>query len=253
MKTMKKRSLLAFGGLAMVMNAGVASSSTTNASAIIDWSTFTITGYSLGPASAPSYILSGQNSDATSSISDWVNWSSNVSNTGSSFAASTEGMGPGNGSASAYRTANLTITGSGFLAISAHYILNAAINGFGCADADCSDHNSANASVAFSLENFSSNVEHAAFSEANIGLGNSWDWPYSGLTLDQREGTLFVSVLVNNGDILNFSSLVSAEARQMAENGGAPSSVPVPAAMWLFGSALLGVVGFSRRRQTVAG
>jgi hypothetical protein len=30
------------------------------------------------------------------------------------------------------------------------------------------------------------------------------------------------------------------------------SSVPVPAAAWLFGSALMGLVGFSRRKSSVA-
>ena len=30
-----------------------------------------------------------------------------------------------------------------------------------------------------------------------------------------------------------------------------PSAVPVPAAIWLFGTALIGLVGFSKRRKTV--
>ncbi|MGZ4960387.1 MAG: hypothetical protein ACXV7J_14120 [Methylomonas sp.] len=249
MKNLKKQSLLAFGGLAMVINAGAASSSTTHASAIIDWSTFNITGYPLGPGAAPTYVLSGQSSNATSSISDWVNWTSNVTNTGSLFAVSTEGTGVGNGSAAADRTANLTITGNGFLTISAHYILNAAINGVGCTDYFCSDQNSASASASFSLTNYSSKGAHSALSEASIGLGNSWDWPYSGLISDQHQGTLFVSVLVNNGDTLNFSSFVSADARQVVV--GPVSSVPVPSAMWLFGSALLGMVGLRLQKRGV--
>jgi hypothetical protein len=32
----------------------------------------------------------------------------------------------------------------------------------------------------------------------------------------------------------------------------APSAVPVPAAVWMFGSGLLGLVGFSRRKAAVA-
>lgn len=287
MTNLKKRSLLAIGGLAMVMNAGAASSSTTNASAIIDWSTFAITGYSLGPASVPTYTLSGQASNTSSSISDWVNWSSNVSNNGSSFGASTEGTGAGYGNASAIRAANLAISGSGFLVISANYILNAAINGIGCAEFYCYDQNSANASVGFSLTNASSSGSHSSSSQAAISLGNSWNWPYSDLTFDQKEGALSVGVIVNDGDILNFSSEVSAAAHEVAadsaNNGGGSiilnpgwdpvdfpiiwgsgnvmvnvpanfelTAVPVPAAIWLFGSALLGFVGLGRQKRVVA-
>ena len=32
-----------------------------------------------------------------------------------------------------------------------------------------------------------------------------------------------------------------------------PSPIPVPAAIWLFGSGLLGLLGLSRRRQKTAG
>lgn len=288
MTNLKKRSLLAIGGLAMVMNAGAASSSTTNASAIIDWSTFAITGYSLGPASAPTYTLSGQASNTSSSISDWVNWSSNVSNNGSSFGASTEGTGAGYGNASAIRAANLAISGSGFLVISANYILNAAINGIGCAEFYCYDQNSANASTSLSLTNYSSGASHLSSSQASISLGSSWWYdPASSLTYDHKEGTLSVGLIVNDGDILNFSSEVSAAANEVAadsaNNGGGSiilnpgwdpvdfpiiwgsgnvmvnvpanfelTAVPVPAAIWLFGSALLGFVGLGRQKRVVA-
>lgn len=33
------------------------------------------------------------------------------------------------------------------------------------------------------------------------------------------------------------------------QNAGSPSAVPVPAAVWLFGSALMGLVGVSRRKK----
>lgn len=277
MKNLKKRSLLAIGGLAMIVNAGAASSSTTQASAIIDWSTFAITGYALGPASAPTYALSGQASNTSSSISDWVSWSSNVSNTGSSFGASTDGTGAGNGSASAQRNANLAISGSGFLVISANYILNAAINGISdTCSYYCYDQNSANASASFNLTNNSSSGSHSSSSLAGINLGNSWNWgsPNSDLTSDQKEGTLSVGVIVNDGDILNFSSAVSASAHEVAANSANDGSssitwgsgnvmvnvpanfeltaVPVPAAIWLFGSALLGFVGLGRQRRVGA-
>jgi hypothetical protein len=275
MKNLRKQSLVAIGGLAMIMNAGAASSSTTHAFASIDWSTFSITGFGLGSASAPSYSLTGQGSNTSSNISDWVKWRSDVANTGSLFGVSTEGTGAGSGSASAQRNARLAISGSGFLVISADYLLSAAINGISCTDYYCYDQNSASASVGFSLSNYSSNGSHSSVSQPGISLGNSWNSPNSGLTADRKEGVLSVGVIVNDGDILNFSSVVSAFAHDTGVNsadsgfgsmtGGAGftlvnfpypnvqiAAVPVPAAVWLFGSALLGVVGLGRQKRVLA-
>jgi len=39
------------------------------------------------------------------------------------------------------------------------------------------------------------------------------------------------------------------EIRELAFNGEIPSAVPVPAAIWLFGTALIGLVGFGKRRK----
>lgn len=267
MKNLKKQSLLIVGGLVMMMNAGAAISSTTHASALIDWSTFAITGYALGENSAPTYTLAGYDSSTTSSISDWVNWSSNVSNTGSSFGATTEGTGAGTGNANAQRDASLTISGTGFLLISADYLLSAAINGTGCNDYYCYDLNSASAGISFNLTNMSASGSHSSASQAGISLGSFWGYPNSDLTSDQKEGTLRVGVIVNDGDILNFSSAVYAFAHEVVsvpnDNGSGTTlvnspypdieitAVPVPAAIWLFASALFGLAGLSRKRAAI--
>ena len=39
------------------------------------------------------------------------------------------------------------------------------------------------------------------------------------------------------------------EIREVAFNGEIPSAVPVPAAIWLFGTALIGLVGFGKQRK----
>jgi hypothetical protein len=293
MKNLKKQTLAVIGGLTMIMNAGAALSSTTNASAIIDWSTFAITGYGLGSNAAPTYTLSGQSSNTSSSESDWLNWSSDTLNNSHSFGASTTGTAGGSGSASASRSANLNISGTGFLVISADYAINAAINENG---GYSNNPNSANASVSFNLSNYSSlNTSGSSAAQANISLVNNQWWNYGNpnLTSDQKQGVLSVGVIVHDGDLLNFSSAVSATAYDnglgtvilppvifppvifggsggsISLSGGtisvlahtplifntphisAISAVPVPAAMWLFSSALVGLIGLGRHRKAV--
>ena len=222
-------------GLMMIMNAETALSSTIQASAIIDWSTFTITGYGLGSNAAPSYTLNAQSSNASSSVSDKVNWNSNTSNNSNSFSVSTDGTGAGFGSANATRSANINIAGNGFLVLSANYSIKAAI----------SDpyYNSADASVNFVLSNSISSFTSS--SQDNITLGMPWLPGNSTLTSDQKEGKLTLAFMVNNREMLNFSSAVSVNAHDFA--------VPVPAALWLFSSALVGLVGLGRPGKAVIG
>lgn len=249
---MKKQALAVIGGLAMAMNAGAAFSSTTHALAEIDWSTFSISGYGIGANAAPSYTLQTLGSTTSSNTSDWINWSSDISNNGNSFAAMTEGNGIGNGDASAQRNAKLTIFGSGFLLISANYTLSAALNGAGCETEDCPDANRSSAFVSFDLSNTNSqNSQHTSYSKADLALTNyPWETP---VTSHEKTGTLTVGVLVNNGDILNFSSMVSAAALQNYNlvDDIDVQPVPVPAAAWLFGFGLAGVMGLGRKNQGV--
>ena len=296
MKKFKKQTLIVISGLTMLVSAGTALSSTTSAAATIDWSTFAITGYGLGLNAAPSYTLNGQNSNTSSSVSDWVNWSGNTSNNSRSFSASTEGTGAGSGSASASRNANINILGTGFLVLSANYAINAAINENNNGGSYYNyDYNSASASVNFNLSNNSSISSGTSSSQANISLGSPWWYGNSTLTADQKQGTLAVGVMVNNGDVLNFSSAVSANAHEINSiifnpitfSGGDSglimtaidpgfynpgvlynydfvatfdppvlatlTAVPVPAALWLFSTALVGLVGLGRPKKAVIG
>ena len=91
------------------------------------------------------------------------------------------------------------------------------------------------------------------------GTGNSLlifqDGVFSSLEfLDFGDGLLFMSITVAGFDILGIDSDNLFGSLTYAEDGGAdgPNPVPVPAAVWLFGSALLGLVGFNRRKPAVA-
>lgn len=239
-------------GLGLGLQSGIALSSTSFARAEIDWSTFTISTFALGNQPLPSYSLNGQSSSANSFISNWLTWGAATSNSGSLFSASTEGTGQGNGSASIQRNATISVSGSGFLAITANYSLGAAINGIQVCDWYCYSSNTADALVSFNLSNNSTTGgSHSSYAKQEISLGNNYWW--NGLTSDGRTGQLAVGVIVNEGDVLNFTSLVSASANEIAPYFyiGNVAPVPVPSAIWLFASGLLGAMGLSRSRKAV--
>lgn len=267
MKNFKRQSAI-IGGLLMAMNTGAAWSSTTYATALIDWSSLRVR--TLGFEGNPTYTLTSLNStaNANSNAADWQSWEALTSTRGKLLGASTSGDGVGSGSALANRSASLTISGNGFLMIAAKYSVSAAINGITCQDYYCFDQNAANASVGFDLVNASSAGNNQSHAMHSVNLGG-----YSGspLTTDKQEGVLSVGVMVNNGDILNFSSSVAASAREILSSpienpiGGSVNTlvnfpysitltaVPLPGAVWLFGSALLGLLGLGRqRRQSIA-
>ncbi len=250
MHTIKKQALGVLAGLTLLLNAGQAMSATTYATAEIDWSTFTINSYGLGAAEAPGYYLSGSSSNANSSVSDWLSWSADTANNASSFFASTSGNDWGNGSAQASRSAEIHVDGSGFLTISANYSITAGISSISTCDFDCFTPNAANASASFSLTNNSSSGTHSSQIQKNINLGGYW-WENNnfGLTSAEQSGILTVGVLVNSGDILNFSSSVSVFARDVGYFSKADvAPVPVPAAVWLFSAGLMGMLGIGRRK-----
>ena len=116
------------------------------------------------------------------------------------------------------------------------------------------------------------NVSSSDFSQLNIGQnfsvgGLAYDGQYRMmLETDTNEAggaEIFLASFDNYADLLS-GSLSSSDFSQLNigqnfsvggltsnfadENPGIPP-VPVPAAVWLFGSALIGLLGFSRRRK----
>ncbi len=243
MKNFQKKTLVVISGLTMLMNAGTALSSTTSAAATINWSTFAITGYGLGLNAAPSFTLIGQNSHTQSNTSDWINWNSNTSNNSSSFSASTDGTGAGSGFANTTRSAIINVAGTGTLVLSANYSINAAI----------SDpyNNLANASVNFFLSNSINSFTLSSQDSINLGFTGL---PGNPTLTSDKSGILSLAFMVYSGEVLNFSSTVSANANDYSISTPILSilkAVPVPAALWLFSSALVGLVGLGRLRKSV--
>ncbi|MEJ1297462.1 MAG: hypothetical protein RPU64_07730 [Candidatus Sedimenticola sp. (ex Thyasira tokunagai)] len=99
------------------------------------------------------------------------------------------------------------------------------------------------ASITFSLEDTFSGIYMADFTSINLTVGSVYSLvasvvdssPYWGL----RGGTALDGGEAVYGGITN-----TVEDMQISVDG--VSAVPVPAAVWLFGSALLGFIGFSR-------
>ena len=243
MKKFKKQTLVVISGLTMLMSAGTALSSTTSAAATINWNTFAITGYGLGADVAPSYTLIGQSANTSSNVSDWVNWNSNTYNNSSSFSASTDGTGVGFGSADATRNATINVVGNGFLVLSANYYINAAISD--------PNYNLANASVDFVLHDYNNYTNSfTSSSQDSINLGTFGN---PATTSSYKYGTLSLSFKVYDGEVLNFSSSVSAHAQDYNSIPATLTAVPVPAALWLFSSALVGLVGLGRPRKAAMG
>ncbi|MCQ8181982.1 VPLPA-CTERM sorting domain-containing protein [Methylomonas sp. SURF-1] len=279
MRTITKTSLAIIGGLALAANAGAAWSSPTQATALIDWSSLTIKTVGLGDV-APTYTLSGLGGNSNSNTSDWLRWSSDTSTSGNVFGAGVGGSGQGNGAAGAQRSANFTISGSGFLMLSANYSLSGEITGINCYEYySCYNANTANASVSFDLSNVSAGgaQSHQSHSAQSLSLGNYWQSP---LTSDSKQGVLSVGVIVNNGDVVSFSAAVAVWAADTSSGqaqlpgGGSVvlsngygsvtttlvnpplhfqlTAVPLPASASLLGTALVGLLGLGRKRQSLA-
>jgi hypothetical protein len=80
----------------------------------------------------------------------------------------------------------------------------------------------------------------------SLDQGVTWDWEDIGgqivgaaldLNVDWMTKTLDYTILPNQADVQIYLSSMTV------------SPVPVPAAVWLFGTAMIGLVGFSKRRK----
>ena len=66
--------------------------------------------------------------------------------------------------------------------------------------------------------------------------------------LGNDDGLLSYSVAV--GDSANVTDQAVDAGGLAATSSFAPAVIPVPAALWLFGSGLLGLVGIAKRKKT---
>ncbi len=80
---------------------------------------------------------------------------------------------------------------------------------------------------------------------SNFSLGGPW--PYYG-GLDKKNGQWITWGPWGGGGGLAFDGHIYALSQEIT----VPSAVPVPAAIWLFGSGILGLIGFSRRKKAAA-
>ncbi|MDO8844991.1 hypothetical protein [Methylicorpusculum sp.] len=234
--SLQKSVLSAIGGLALLFNTGTALSAS-SASASIDWSTFTIAtlgldGYSFSDEWTNVYADAWPNSDWNwaddwiSPISASVQGASAVADASQLFASADSS--DGFSYASTTRGATFEVVGAGWLLFSADYVISAAKDGH--------PDDYADASVSFWAYIDSQNGGESSSSYSSVSVG---DWLGSA-NESSKSKKLGLALLVNEGDIIHFNAYASAYA----------SNVPVPAAVWFFGSALVGLISYGRRKTT---
>lgn len=221
--SLQKSVLSAVGGLALLFNTGTALSAS-SASAWIDWNTFEITAVDLG-SGAPSYSLLGEwTSGASSSLPEL-----NAVADGSQLLVSAPTSNSwSNDYGSAYRTATFEVNGYGLLLFTADYAISAAIDGH--------PDDNAYAEVKFGAGYDSPNAYDFINAKSYFFLEG---WRSSADQISKSK-TLALALLVNGKDIISFR----------ADSNVRVNAVPVPAAVWLFGSALVGLISVGRRRIT---
>ena len=108
---------------------------------------------------------------------------------------------------------------------------------------------------------FSGIIDGVANSAECSAAGGQWQsHSYSGYSYILRADGIRVIEGMDYSeynDLSNVPHVVDGVAYNLDENGNMVaiadlSAVPVPAAVWLFGSGLLGLVGFTRRRKQAA-
>jgi hypothetical protein len=243
--SLQKSVLSAVGALALLFNSGAAFSAS-SASAWIDWSTFKITPISVS-SGLPIYSLSDEYSEVgVVSASDWDNWedtqygtaydwtspisgslASSKAQADASELIATAKTSDGDFEAFTLRSATIEAAGSGILLFSVDYAISAEIDG------DPLDF--ALALVFFEAELLTVDGWESTSAYSQVHLEGSW----SAADLISKSKTLTLSLLVNEGDIISFSANSYANV----------SAVPVPAAIWFLGTALVGLISVGRRTK----
>lgn len=140
--------------------------------------------------------------------------------------------------ANAYSSYNdsFTVNGDGIILFSVPYTLKATLNA-----GDVWESNSANSSVSFSAYEYSDAGSGSLYAQKSIYLWDGNAAQYSPLT---KSGILTLSMSVLNGETYSLHAGTQSWANVTSET----APVPVPAAAWLLGSGLLGLVGIARRK-----
>ncbi|PPC91530.1 MAG: hypothetical protein CTY34_03525 [Methylobacter sp.] len=230
----QKQALAIIGGLALLLNASAAiSSPITEAFADIDISSLSVRAFgSSRGAAVPTYTSTVVNSKR--SLDENGAFTSDADKGASGIFATTQGDDIGDGSATAERIYRFVVSGNGFLSIAADYFLS---NLFGVDSKPLLD-SSASALARLTLSLPGSNTVLDSF-EASISSPETPD----------DSGILQVGTQVFDGDILLLTAFVSVTAANALNGSTDPSLVPVPAAVWLFGTALIGLTGIGRKQK----
>jgi hypothetical protein len=74
------------------------------------------------------------------------------------------------------------------------------------------------------------------------------------MTYDVNLGNVAIAGILNDGTLSVFWNTAPGlpTQRLAVDFVSAPSPVPIPAAIWLFGTALIGLIGFGKRKSKVA-
>ena len=104
------------------------------------------------------------------------------------------------------------------------------------------------------------NLGGSNFNLNSLDVGEGFDGSPASFVITGylSDGGTLVSNVVDAGAftnlVLGWSNLTKVEFQSVGSNFGAidninVNAVPIPAAAWLFGTALIGLVGFSKRRK----
>ncbi|MBS3965186.1 MAG: hypothetical protein KGZ80_11995 [Methylomonas sp.] len=238
--------------LALTLAVGSAEAAVATASATINWSTFNVRFIAIGANPAPSITWSGQNAwvDAATQVpadsqSDWVgDWTNPLAVTANPSGSTTSSASANvelltsftydsnlswssQAWSSAYRGGDFSVTGSGILLFSVDYSLTASLTAPG---------DSASASANLYAYRTGSNFSASAYDSVYVGR---WNANQSPLNVND---TLHLALFVQDGQNYNFTSSAYSSA----------SAVPVPSAVWLFLSAVVGFLGVNRHKRALS-
>jgi hypothetical protein len=243
----------------LLCSAPTASAALISASANIDWSTFKITPIDIGNG-LPTLIWSSQNDSSQACLNTGYYCGSNISDNAPNWSSGTLATQTGststfNGSASALtsasqinadnsingsfnqyssatsnsqRAGNFTVHGNGLFLFQANYNI--------AGDAGTTSGASANTSVSFNLSSYNDGDIGTANQNFNRNL-------YSGSSPVTESGILGIALAFKDGWNGSFTAGANAS---ISAYGGNLNPVPLPAAFWLFGSALTGIAALRR-------